>query len=45
MPKRKNECVLIEEQKALVWNNAQGYVVTRVFFTLQFLLDFYESLD
>jgi hypothetical protein len=44
MPKRKKDCVLIKDQKVLMWKNDQGYEVSRVFFTVQFLMDFYESL-
>jgi hypothetical protein len=45
MIRRKSDCVVDLDSRALRWKNSQGYEVTRVFFTKQLLLDFYESLD
>jgi hypothetical protein len=45
MIRRKSDCVMDLDSRTLRWKNSQGYEVTRVFFTKQLLLDFYESLD
>lgn len=45
MIRRKSDCTIHAETRALTWRNQQGYTVTRIFFTKQLLLDFYESLD
>jgi hypothetical protein len=44
MPKRKDQCMYDMGNRMLFWKNDQGYEVSRKFFTLEFLMDFYNSL-
>jgi len=40
MPKRKKDCVLIKDQKVLMWKNDQGYI-NQLFYVIFLTRGFY----